>query len=132
MILILYIMLQLKSDTTITLFDYNEFKIVQNNFSSILPRTNTHIDINVSTYDSIYDIHCRFERFMEAYNHVSMCIDETYKLLTKSSKHPLGGTAYLSLENTEVMKLLYLSPSENVCVCVRIVFVSVVMMMMIM
>lgn len=43
----------------------------------------------------------RHERFMEAFNHISGIIDGTYKQLTKSSKHPLGGTAYLSLENTE-------------------------------
>ncbi|DAZ99111.1 TPA: hypothetical protein N0F65_008416 [Lagenidium giganteum] len=43
----------------------------------------------------------RFERFMEAFNFISSEIDTTYKQLTKSSKHPLGGTAYLSLENTE-------------------------------
>lgn len=43
----------------------------------------------------------RHERFMEAFNHISEVIDTTYKALTKSSKHPLGGTAYLSLENTE-------------------------------
>ncbi|RLN47992.1 hypothetical protein BBJ28_00000384 [Nothophytophthora sp. Chile5] len=43
----------------------------------------------------------RFERFMEAFNHISGVIDTTYKQLTKSSKHPLGGTAYLNLENTE-------------------------------
>lgn len=43
----------------------------------------------------------RHKRFMEAFNHISGVIDSTYKELTKSSKHPLGGTAYLSLENTE-------------------------------
>lgn len=43
----------------------------------------------------------RFDRFMEAFNHISGVIDATYKQLTKSSKHPLGGTAYLNLENTE-------------------------------
>ncbi|GMF20141.1 unnamed protein product [Phytophthora fragariaefolia] len=43
----------------------------------------------------------RFDRFMEAFNHISGVIDSTYKHLTKSSKHPLGGTAYLHLENTE-------------------------------
>ncbi|CAK4115963.1 unnamed protein product [Aphanomyces euteiches] len=50
-------------------------------------------------FDEVKD--ARYERFMEAFNHVSECIDETYKNLTKSSKHPLGGTAYLSLENSE-------------------------------
>ncbi|KAG3108003.1 Structural maintenance of chromosomes protein 1 [Phytophthora idaei] len=43
----------------------------------------------------------RHDRFMEAFNHISGVIDSTYKQLTKSSKHPLGGTAYLNLENTE-------------------------------
>lgn len=43
----------------------------------------------------------RYERFMEAFTHISGVIDTTYKNLTKSSKHPLGGTAYLNLENTE-------------------------------
>ncbi|KAG6584759.1 putative structural maintenance of chromosomes protein [Phytophthora cinnamomi] len=43
----------------------------------------------------------RFDRFMEAFNHISGVIDSTYKQLTKSSKHPLGGTAYLNLENSE-------------------------------
>uniref|UniRef100_M4B2S4 SMC hinge domain-containing protein n=1 Tax=Hyaloperonospora arabidopsidis (strain Emoy2) TaxID=559515 RepID=M4B2S4_HYAAE len=43
----------------------------------------------------------RNERFMKAFNHISGVIDSTYKQLTKSSKHPLGGTAYLSLENLE-------------------------------
>uniref|UniRef100_K3WJ16 Structural maintenance of chromosomes protein n=1 Tax=Globisporangium ultimum (strain ATCC 200006 / CBS 805.95 / DAOM BR144) TaxID=431595 RepID=K3WJ16_GLOUD len=43
----------------------------------------------------------RFERFMDAFNHISGVIDKVYKQLTKSSKHLLGGTAHLSLENTE-------------------------------
>ncbi|KAL3662383.1 hypothetical protein V7S43_012710 [Phytophthora oleae] len=43
----------------------------------------------------------RYDRFMEAFNHISGVIDSTYKQLTKSSKHPLGGTAYLNLENPE-------------------------------
>ncbi|OWZ14801.1 Structural maintenance of chromosomes protein [Phytophthora megakarya] len=43
----------------------------------------------------------RYDRFMEAFNHISGVINSTYKQLTKSSKHPLGGTAYLNLENTE-------------------------------
>ncbi|EGZ12459.1 hypothetical protein PHYSODRAFT_563203 [Phytophthora sojae] len=43
----------------------------------------------------------RFDRFMEAFNHISGVIDSTYKQLTKSSKHPLGGTAYMNLENAE-------------------------------
>ncbi|GLD96619.1 hypothetical protein PINS_up005302 [Pythium insidiosum] len=52
-----------------------------------------------SSFESVKN--ARYERFMEAFNHISGVIDATYKQLTKSSKHPLGGTAYLSLENTE-------------------------------
>ena len=43
----------------------------------------------------------RYERFMEAFTHVSNSIDTVYKKLTKSVKHTLGGTAYLSLDNTQ-------------------------------
>jgi chromosome segregation ATPase len=39
--------------------------------------------------------------FMECYNHISESLTIIYKDLTKSSKHPLGGNAYLTLENTD-------------------------------
>lgn len=38
---------------------------------------------------------------MEALEHISGNIDKIYKQLTKSSRHPLGGSAYLNLENEE-------------------------------
>lgn len=38
---------------------------------------------------------------MDAFNHISSNIDKIYKQLTKSSTHPLGGTAYLNLENED-------------------------------
>lgn len=43
----------------------------------------------------------RYELFMEAFNHISGNIDKIYKQLTKSGTHPLGGTAYLNLENED-------------------------------
>ncbi|KAL1329835.1 structural maintenance of chromosomes protein 1 [Arachis ipaensis] len=43
----------------------------------------------------------RYELFMDAFNHISGNIDKIYKQLTKSSTHPLGGTAYLNLENED-------------------------------
>ncbi|XWS36431.1 hypothetical protein CRYUN_Cryun20dG0085500 [Craigia yunnanensis] len=43
----------------------------------------------------------RYELFMEALNHISSNIDRIYKQLTKSGTHPLGGTAYLNLENED-------------------------------
>ncbi|CAM0136232.1 unnamed protein product [Umbelopsis sp. WA50703] len=43
----------------------------------------------------------RLNLFMDAYNHISEKIDQVYKDLTKSVYHPLGGTAYLSLEDNE-------------------------------
>jgi structural maintenance of chromosome 1 len=43
----------------------------------------------------------RYDRFMEAFNHISKKIDEIYKELTKSAASPLGGSAYLTLEDDE-------------------------------
>mmetsp|Transcript_23043 Transcript_23043/g.30089 ORF Transcript_23043/g.30089 Transcript_23043/m.30089 type:complete len:710 (+) Transcript_23043:1-2130(+) len=43
----------------------------------------------------------RFDTFMECFNHVSDNLNTTYRDLTKSSKHPLGGNAYLSLDDQE-------------------------------
>lgn len=39
--------------------------------------------------------------FLEAFQHMADSIDVLYKELTRSSSHPLGGQAYLSLENNE-------------------------------
>ncbi|KAM1684399.1 hypothetical protein TB2_035158 [Malus domestica] len=43
----------------------------------------------------------RYELFMDAFQHISSNIDKMYKQLTKSNTHPLGGTAYLNLENED-------------------------------
>ncbi|XP_078182558.1 structural maintenance of chromosomes protein 1-like [Carex rostrata] len=43
----------------------------------------------------------RYELFNEAFKHISENIDRIYKQLTKSNTHPLGGTAYLNLENED-------------------------------
>jgi structural maintenance of chromosome 1 len=47
----------------------------------------------------------RHDAFMKCFEHVSSCIDAIYKDLTKSRSYPTGGTAYLTLENTEVLFL---------------------------
>ena len=39
--------------------------------------------------------------FMAAFNHIAAAIDRVYKELTQSEAHPLGGTAYLSLESPD-------------------------------
>lgn len=44
---------------------------------------------------------CRYELFMKAFNYISGKIDQIYKQLTKSNTHPLGGTAYLNLDNED-------------------------------
>ena len=46
---------------------------------------------------------CRCELFNKAYNHISERIDEVYKDLTKGKSAPMGGVAYLSLEDSEVI-----------------------------
>eukprot|EP00903_Cladosiphon_okamuranus_P011947 g11221.t1 len=43
----------------------------------------------------------RYDAFMQAYAHVSENLNAIYKDLTRSSKHPLGGNAFLSLDNPE-------------------------------
>eukprot|EP00245_Coleochaete_scutata_P002170 TRINITY_DN1284_c0_g1_i1.p1 TRINITY_DN1284_c0_g1~~TRINITY_DN1284_c0_g1_i1.p1 ORF type:complete len:1228 (-),score=375.50 TRINITY_DN1284_c0_g1_i1:655-4338(-) len=43
----------------------------------------------------------RLDRFIKAFNHISTNINQIYKELTQSTTHPLGGTAYLSLENED-------------------------------
>ncbi|KAJ3371551.1 Structural maintenance of chromosomes protein 1 [Allomyces arbusculus] len=43
----------------------------------------------------------RYTRFMDAFAHISGCIDAIYKELTRSRNFPLGGTAYLSLESED-------------------------------
>ncbi|KAJ3798658.1 condensin complex subunit SMC1 [Lentinula aff. detonsa] len=43
----------------------------------------------------------RTKLFMNAYTHISECIDQVYKDLTKGKSSPMGGTAYLSLDDSE-------------------------------
>ncbi|PVU96555.1 hypothetical protein BB561_001099 [Smittium simulii] len=43
----------------------------------------------------------RLELFNSMFQHISSVIDKFYKILTKSNNFPIGGTAYLNLENTE-------------------------------
>jgi chromosome segregation ATPase len=40
--------------------------------------------------------------FNKAFNHIAERIDEVYKELTKGKASPVGGVAYLSLEDSEV------------------------------
>lgn len=44
----------------------------------------------------------RCELFNKAYNHISDRIDQVYKDLTKGKASPMGGVAYLALEDNEV------------------------------
>lgn len=43
----------------------------------------------------------RYRRFFTAFSHISDQIDRIYKELTLSKTFPLGGTAYLSLEDSD-------------------------------
>lgn len=43
----------------------------------------------------------RTDKFTEAFNHIDKALKVIYNDMTKSSKHPLGGEAYLSLDDTE-------------------------------
>ena len=50
----------------------------------------------------------RCDMFNKAYTHISERIDEVYKDLTKGKASPMGGVAYLSLEDSEVRLTLYM------------------------
>ena len=43
----------------------------------------------------------RAKRFLDAFNHIDEALKTIYTDMTRSSKHPLGGNAYLSLDDTE-------------------------------
>jgi len=43
----------------------------------------------------------RIDLFNKAFAHISMAIADIYKSLTKSDSHPVGGKAYLTLENPD-------------------------------
>ena len=43
----------------------------------------------------------RTKRFLQAYDKIEEALKTIYTDMTKSSKHPLGGNAYLSLDDTE-------------------------------
>eukprot|EP00736_Rhodelphis_marinus_P012775 Rmarinus@m.21070 len=43
----------------------------------------------------------RRDLFLKAYNHVAANIEDTYKQLTESEAHPVGGSAYLDLESED-------------------------------
>jgi structural maintenance of chromosome 1 len=43
----------------------------------------------------------RSKCFLDAFNHIDESLKTIYTDMTKSSKHPLGGNAYLSLDDTE-------------------------------
>lgn len=47
----------------------------------------------------------RCDLFNKAYNHISDRIDGVYKELTKGKAAPMGGVAYLSLEDSEVIDI---------------------------
>lgn len=48
----------------------------------------------------------RCDLFNKAFSHMSGCIDKVYKDLTKGKAFPMGGVAYLSLEDDDVSYLL--------------------------
>jgi hypothetical protein len=55
-----------------------------------------------STGGQVTDDCARCDMFNKAYTHISERIDQVYKDLTKGKASPMGGVAYLSLEDSEV------------------------------
>ena len=50
----------------------------------------------------------RCDLFNKAYVHISDNIDKVYKELTKGKASPMGGVAYLSLEDSEVSASVFI------------------------
>lgn len=59
---------------------------------------NTEKDI-ISRFEKVRED--RHQKFMKAFDHISDTIDDVYKELTKSRASPLGGSAYLTLEDDD-------------------------------
>jgi chromosome segregation ATPase len=57
----------------------------------------------------------RYKKFFGAFSKISDAIDPIYKELTQTKTFPLGGTAYLSLDNGEVKSQL---PQRHHLICV--------------
>lgn len=55
------------------------------------------------TFTSIRKQRC--DLFNKAYTHISDKIDDVYKDLTKGKSAPMGGVAYLTLEDSEVSRM---------------------------
>jgi structural maintenance of chromosome 1 len=53
----------------------------------------------LTRYEQVKRFRC--EAFQDCYRHVSEALAVVYRDLTRSSKHPLGGNAYLTLDNTD-------------------------------
>jgi ABC-type dipeptide/oligopeptide/nickel transport system ATPase subunit len=83
----------------------------------------------------------RTRRFMTAFEEIQSRVEETYTNMTKSSKHPLGGNAYLSLSedsddepfkskvtfsvkpaNKRYLDLSQLSGGEKTIACLSLLF----------
>jgi structural maintenance of chromosome 1 len=83
----------------------------------------------------------RAQRFMSAFGEIQRAVDLIYTNMTKSSKHPLGGSAYLSLSddndeepfnskvtfsvkpaNKRYLELNQLSGGEKTIACLSLLF----------
>lgn len=63
-------------------------------------------DSNISRFmRQMLMLHRSSDLFNKAYNHIADRIDQVYKDLTKGKAAPMGGVAYLSLEDTEVREM---------------------------
>lgn len=66
----------------------------------------------------------RCELFNKAYVHISETIDQVYKDLTKGKAAPMGGVAYLSLEDNEVSQLLTALGRTALNLCRNLIWVA--------
>ena len=75
-------------------------KKARDEFNDVKKRRSEALDYRLSSPNGQYYSRC--DLFNKAFTHISERIDQIYKDLTKGKAAPLGGVAYLSLEDNEV------------------------------
>lgn len=85
-------------------------KKARDEFNDVKKRRSETLDYPLSGLNA--QDYSRCDLFNKAFTHISERIDQIYKDLTKGKAAPLGGVAYLSLEDNEVRCLREFSAYE--------------------
>jgi structural maintenance of chromosome 1 len=76
-----------------------EFEEARKNARTVKER---YLAVKQDRYNLHYSTNGRYDKFTEAFEHIRSQIDRIYKELTRSENFKQGGSAYLTLEDSEV------------------------------